>query len=159
MPFRRTSSYPTTNDTGLRESMDIPAAESGPSDTQNMSNHNFRLSILRTQTEPSLVQSSEVEKDGRRADLLPQALVLSGLEYASEQVQSALWTSLARSRVTIEHHPQPQGQHKKRTWPLPSCFFIVYVCSIGDGFERPPVHSSLVSYLTGFTENVLRSVD
>lgn len=137
MPFRRTSSYPTAHDL-VDESLYAPKGEFGQNGTDR-----HRLSIMRTQTDPSpsLFHSAESHKQDTGADLLPHALVISGLEHTSEQVQSALWTTLAQGQIATGH----QGQQSKSTWPLPSHFLVIYVCPIGNGCERPPIHNSLVS--------------
>lgn len=133
MPFR----HPTAHDL-VDESLYAPKGEFGQNGTDR-----HRLSIMRTQTDPSpsLFHSAESHKQDTGADLLPHALVISGLEHTSEQVQSALWTTLAQGRIATGH----QGQQSKSTWPLPSHFLVICVCPIGNGCERPPIHNSLVS--------------
>lgn len=146
VPFRRTSSYPVAHDP-VDDPLYAPGEDLGPPFLGQRDTSRHRLSIMRTQTDPSpsLFQPTEFHNQDVGAYLLPDALVISGLEHTSEQVQSALWTTLAQSRVAIRHQPRSQVQQNKGTWPLPSHFLVIYVCPIGNGYERPPVHNSLVS--------------
>ena len=110
--------------------------------------------------------------DGAKVEVgaLPQALVISGLETVSEDVQLALWKVISEKQLVLNgtqnlsnQNPQSPTSRSRTpkleprnldvngqsvaegTWPLPEDFMLVYVCSIGDGTERPNVQKTLVS--------------
>ncbi|KAF9479038.1 hypothetical protein BDN70DRAFT_879192 [Pholiota conissans] len=82
---------------------------------------------------------------------LPRALVLSGLEDASEGVQRALTRVLADGKVVLEEEDGAEdgdgdgggGGGGSGVWTLPEGFFVVYVCPWSTT-ERPGVHKSLL---------------
>ena len=102
--------------------------------------------------------------------VLPQVLVISGLEYMSENVQLELWNVISERQIALGRSPHvpnsysqspttgsrtPKAEHRnlnvtgqnitEGNWPLPEDFMLVYVCPLGDGCERPNVHKTLVS--------------
>lgn len=85
-------------------------------------------SIARHKTDP-LPQSAD-----NRSSHLPQAVVISNLERASRAAQLALAEVLRTRQITLGTD----------VWNLPKEFFIVYVSHVGDGYERPAIHTSLV---------------
>lgn len=105
-----------------------------------------RQSLLRAQTDPMPLW----HEDKPGTNFIPQVLVVSGLEYISEEVQNALWTALSERQISLGRGHQNQRVNQKNSisdgvWPLPSDFFVVYVCPIGSEYDRPRVHKSLVS--------------
>lgn len=87
---------------------------------------------------------------------LAQALVISGLEYATDLTQRTFAKVLAEGRVTIEtRQNKVAGEINSRNtgvsetdddggaWNLPDGFITVYVCP-SDARERPLIHKTLV---------------
>lgn len=72
---------------------------------------------------------------------LPQALVISGLEHASDATQRSLTTVLAEKRVVLESKRELDDDDG--VWNLPEGFIAVYVCP-WSARERPALHKSLV---------------
>lgn len=98
---------------------------------------------------------------------LPHALVVSKLEMAKKSVQMTLAEMLRTGTISLEDESTddwwdtdpPEGRELDEeeaghedgadrggggTWNLPLGFVVVYVCPLGDGRERPPIHKSLV---------------
>jgi hypothetical protein len=69
-----------------------------------------------------------------RAAYLPQVVVISNLERASRAAQLALAEALRNRQIILD----------TATWKLPEGFFVIYMSQVGDGYERPAVHTSLV---------------
>lgn len=81
---------------------------------------------------------------------IPTALVISGLEHASDISQRALVRVLADGRVVLpknmgvnETQTHQNDDEEEETWDLPGNFIMVYVTS-WDLRERPEIHKSLV---------------
>jgi hypothetical protein len=77
---------------------------------------------------------------------IPTALVVTGLEHASDMSQRALVRVLAEGRIVL---PKTAGGdewpgEEEEAWDLPDDFIMVYVTS-WDLRERPAIHKSLVS--------------
>ncbi|PPQ74433.1 hypothetical protein CVT24_000044 [Panaeolus cyanescens] len=127
---------------------------------------------------PSRLRHSNSQGSGRRkksghgsglrsisALELPKALVVSGLENTSGEVQAAFASVLKERKVVIEpHSTQAHGHpphHDKEQekiggeWPVPEGFITIYVCPV-DAKERPKVHKSLLDHFAMST-NVLIS--
>ena len=86
---------------------------------------------------------SNVTTDAPR---IPTALVVAGLEHASDISQRALVRVLAEGRIIL---PKIAGgdewlDEEEEAWDLPEDFIMVYVTS-WDPRERPAIHKSLVS--------------
>ena len=80
------------------------------------------------------------------APRIPTALVVTGLEHASDMSQRALVCVLAEGRIIL---PKTAGgdewpSEEEEAWDLPEDFIMVYVTS-WDPRERPAIHKSLVS--------------
>lgn len=72
--------------------------------------------------------------------VIPSAVVVSGLEHASQPSQRALTRVLIDGRVIFE----PQAEEDfDGVWNLPEKFFMVYVCPT-NAQERPGIHKTLV---------------
>jgi hypothetical protein len=78
---------------------------------------------------------------------LPQALVISGLENASNAMQRALSDVLSEKRVVLE------GQ-EDGVWNLPEGFITVYVCP-WNARERPAIHKTLASVLLSISSSYI----
>jgi hypothetical protein len=87
---------------------------------------------------------------------LPHALVLSRMEKSSTAVQFALTDVLRSKRVFLNDRLGDDGEARSEkgkdkrvdtgsVWNLPEGFMVVCVVPTGDGFERPPLHRTLVS--------------
>lgn len=84
---------------------------------------------------------------------LPQALVISGLEYATDLTQRTFAKVLAERQVILESgQNRLDGETDNRktgeddndeAWNLPDGFITVYVCPL-DARKRPPIHKTLV---------------
>lgn len=72
---------------------------------------------------------------------LPHAIVISGIETASNAVQETLWDVLRTRTVVLEEADGGAGN----VWNLPDGFILVYVCPLGDGSSRPALQNALVS--------------
>ncbi|KAI5123980.1 hypothetical protein M0805_006392 [Coniferiporia weirii] len=150
--FKRSSSYPTSAGLVIPEidevhdNLQLGVSENGMHSPMRSVMYHERHSLLRAQTDPtpSVLHSEGKRLSGAEPRLLPQAVAVSGLEYTSEQVQSALWTTMSERRISPGHDHQRSGQLSEEMWTLPADFFLVYVCPSGNGCERPPVHRSLV---------------
>ncbi|KAL5507259.1 hypothetical protein ACEPAH_6715 [Sanghuangporus vaninii] len=154
--FRRSSSYPissATDDTEfglteLRNTLDKPSSEYGARSSLQSATLHEHQTLHRTQTDPTPA-SQDDKTGGVSSRLFPNVLVVSGLEYTSEEVQSALWNAMSEGRISIGRANQSSRVNQKNSfsegvWQLPSDFFVVYVCPLGNGYDRPPVHRSLV---------------
>ncbi|THH07756.1 hypothetical protein EW145_g3170 [Phellinidium pouzarii] len=159
--FKRSSSYPTSigaNIAGVDELYNRPQSdvlETGMHSVKHRAMNRGRHS-LRTQADPipSFLHDEE-QGHGMERNSLPQVLAVSGLEYTSEQVQTALWTAMSDRQISLHlNHPQSDQRYQMSTgvWALPDDFFVVYVCSTGSSHERPPVHKSLVDRFAATVE-------
>lgn len=149
--FRRSVSYPihSLHDAGSQthefdeESNSTPTQYEAHSLTLNVMQREQKH-LFRTQTDPIplLHGTSEI-------GLLPQVLVVSGLEYTSEEAQNSLWSVMSERIITLGHSTHKSEQRSsfiQGSWTLPEDFFVVYVCPLRDDRERPPIHKSLVSW-------------
>lgn len=85
--------------------------------------------------------------------LLPHALVISGLEYATDLTQRTFANVLTERQVILESKQSraPEGTNNREsdtdddhgTWNLPDSFITVYVCPL-NARERPSIHKTLV---------------
>lgn len=155
--FRRSSSYPihsgaddtTVVQIELHSTLEKPASEFGVRSSLQSATLHERQNVHRAQTDPTPVWHEE-KAEGVSSKLFPNVLVVSGLEYTCVDVQSALWTAMSEGRISIGRAHQGSRVNQKNSlsegvWQLPSDFFVVYVCPLGNGYDRPPVHRSLVS--------------
>lgn len=69
-----------------------------------------------------------------RSSYLPQVVVISNLERAGRAAHLALAEVLRTRQIVLD----------TTVWNLPDGFFIVYVSQVGDGYERPSIHTTLV---------------
>lgn len=69
-----------------------------------------------------------------RPSHLPQVVVISNLERAGRSAHLALAEVLRTRQIVLD----------TAVWNLPDGFFIVYVSQVGDGYERPAIHTTLV---------------
>ena len=78
---------------------------------------------------------------------LPHALVISGLEYATDLTQRTFANVLAERRVVLENgetsNLESATEDVHGAWNLPDGFITVYVCPL-NARERPPIHKTLV---------------
>lgn len=98
-----------------------------------------RLPYSFTESVPSIHRRKKTKSHSKALHQLPQALVISGLENASNSVQRALSDVLSEKRVVLE------GE-EDGVWNLPEGFITVYVCP-WNARERPAIHKTLVSVL------------
>lgn len=75
---------------------------------------------------------------------LPKALVVSGLEHVEIPAQRILLRVLQDRKIVLDSHSLDLSSGPEGTWPLPSDFFLVYVCPL-DPHERPSILQTLVS--------------
>lgn len=73
---------------------------------------------------------------------LPHAIVVTGIETASNTVQETLWDVLRTRTVVLE---DTDGKSGGAHWNLPDGFMLVAVCPLGDGKSRPTIQKALVS--------------
>ena len=85
---------------------------------------------------------------------VPTALVVTGLEHASDMCQRALVRVLTEGRIALPKTAwldarlrESDGEEEEESWDLPDDFIMVYVAS-WDPRERPAIHKSLVSIST-----------
>ncbi|KAF8463234.1 hypothetical protein JB92DRAFT_3136534 [Gautieria morchelliformis] len=76
---------------------------------------------------------TELHTVDTRLAYLPQVVVISNLERASRAAQLALAEALRNRQIILD----------TTTWKFPEGFFVVYVSQVGDGYERPAVHTTL----------------
>ncbi|KAF8490588.1 hypothetical protein JB92DRAFT_3147859 [Gautieria morchelliformis] len=67
---------------------------------------------------------------------LPQVIIISNLERASRAAQLALTEALRNRQIILD----------TTTWKFPEGFFVVYVSQVGDGYERPAIHTTLLDH-------------
>ena len=81
-------------------------------------------------------------------NVLPKALVVSGLEYSNMPSQRALMQVLNERKLTLDGDDVVSGHsdhdHTGETWNLPEDFICVYVCP-SHPYERPDILPGLVS--------------
>ncbi|EJD03011.1 uncharacterized protein FOMMEDRAFT_134158 [Fomitiporia mediterranea MF3/22] len=159
--FRRSSSYPnssladnTATELGpgdLLGDLEIFGAEYGVSSSiRSIRLHEHHVHALsRSHTDPTPLWHDDKSTEDPRTNLFPSVFVVSGLEYTSEEVQKTLWTIMTDRQVSIGHgHPGQKNTQKsllfEGVWPLPIDFFVVYICPLGTGHDRPPIHKSLL---------------
>ena len=136
-PFKRSSSFPTGAVKAL-ESLTYDETIATPSTPTRSVKGLPRSSISRTQTDP--LPGAHYDLSLQEA-LLPNVLVISGIEYATSSVQNALWKVMSEQKITLsERLPGDRGG----SWTVPDDFLIVCVSGSGDGRERPSFHKSLV---------------
>jgi len=101
---------------------------------------------------PARVTSSSRHSTTRNTlPKLPHALVLTKLERAGVATLSALAEALRTRVVSVDsdRSDDAPGSRRERDnepteWNLPSGFFVVYVCGVGNGKDRPPLPSFMV---------------
>lgn len=91
----------------------------------------------------STAGASQASKGEGGPPQFPSAVVLSGLEDASEGVQRAFGRVLSDKRVMLGGRGEEGGGDAEEMRALPEGFFVVYVCP-WSATERPGVHKSLV---------------
>lgn len=149
--FRRSVSYPIhalhdagSQPRGLDEDTASTPSQYGILSPTFNAMQRERKHLSRIQTDPIPLLHSSTE-----SNILPQALVISGLEYTSEEVQNVFRTTISGRKITLGHPTDKTEQRSSfihGTWMLPEDFFVVYVCSLRDDRERPLLHKSLVSW-------------
>ncbi|KAF8588651.1 hypothetical protein K439DRAFT_1629435 [Ramaria rubella] len=90
------------------------------------------LHLPRYKTDP-LPQYVEPQPSFR----LPQVVIISGLERAGKAAQLALADAFRTHQITFDD---------TAAWDFPDGFFVVFVSHIGDGFERPNIHTTLLDH-------------
>jgi hypothetical protein len=78
---------------------------------------------------------------------LPHALVISGLEYATDSTQRTFANVLTEKQVVLAgetNSPKTDTEDDQGTWNLPDGFITIYVCPLS-ARERPHIHKTLVS--------------
>ena len=108
-----------------------------------------------------VVSSSRHSATRNSPPKLPHALVLTRLERAGNSTHSAL-AEVLRTRVVPIGSNESGNASSSRScgshddeWNLPSGFFVVYVCGIGNGKERPIMPSFMVCTLCVHTTGVV----
>ncbi|OCH93753.1 hypothetical protein OBBRIDRAFT_789953 [Obba rivulosa] len=96
--------------------------------------------------------------------VLPEAVVVTGLEHASPPAQRALLQVLTERRLVLDEHSADgnqfgdEGQNREiyedGTWNLPHDFLLVYVCK-WDPHERPSILRSLLDQFAMSADIVL----
>ena len=82
---------------------------------------------------------------------LPHALVISGLEYATDLTQRTFANVLSEKQVILESKQKVTPETSRQTeiddddgpWNLPDGFITVYVCPL-NARDRPRIHKTLV---------------
>ena len=81
---------------------------------------------------------------------IPSALVITGLEDASDASQRALVRVLANGRLELPKHDAQIGAHnhypegsETEAWDLPEEFMMIYI-AYWEPKNRPAIHKSLV---------------
>ena len=125
-----------------------------------MSGSNPISEIMSTSTAsnvPSLPHSYSDPLPSRRkgplqSKQLPRALVISGLEFATDLTQRTFANVLSEKQVILESKPnkvaaeticQTETDNDDGAWNLPDGFITVYVCPL-NARDRPCIHKSLV---------------
>ena len=75
---------------------------------------------------------------------LPHALVISGLEYATDFTQRTFANVLTEKQVVLAGETNSDTDDDQGTWNLPDGFITIYVCP-SSARKRPLVHKTLVS--------------
>ena len=115
------------------------------------------MSTFTTSNEPSLPHSYSDPLPSRRKKplhpkQLPRALVISGLEYATDLTQRSFANVLSEKQVILESkHSRFAAETNRQTetddddgaWSLPDGFITVYVCPL-NARDRPCIHKTLV---------------
>lgn len=116
------------------------------------------MSTFTASNEPSLPHSYSDPLPSRRkiplySKQLPRALVISGLEYATDLTQRTFANVLSEkqvildskhsSKVAVESNRQTETDDDDGAWTLPDGFITVYVCPL-NARDRPCIHKTLV---------------
>ena len=109
-------------------------------------NHSTFPTLLHTRSDPATLWHKA--GDSLKSGFIPDAVVISGLEYASLPSQRALTKVLLDKRLILDscgsgRSPLEDDEELNGVWNLPNNFFMVYICPI-DTKERPAIHKPLV---------------
>lgn len=117
------------------------------------------MSTFTASNEPSLPHSYSDPLPSRRktplqSKQLPRALVISGLEYATDLTQRTFANVLFEKQVILESKHNKVAAKTNRqieiddddgAWSFPDGFITVYVCPL-NARDRPCIHKTLVRY-------------